>query len=351
MIKYVGRKNMKGIAKRRIEWIDIAKAFGIILVVLAHSLSKDNFLWRFINQFHMPFFFAISGFLYSTKGTIYENIKKKILTLYIPYISCSFLTQIVGWIVGEAFSIKKIIKILFLMDWGPLLGATWFLAVLFYAILIYDAVVRICTKFKLSQSFITCFAVICLIIGLCFYFPIRLNNILLAIFYINFGKLLKEHYSELFDKTPVFRRIGEVLFVGAVSLISVFNTSSFASNTFSSKVCFVIASILGTFGMMSFAYGFSEICRLNFLRKHLCFIGSHTIGIVIWQFVAFKIVSILQICFYHLPLDRIYDYPIIYDYSFGPWVFLLLLSGIYISILIHYLLSFPVKKVIGLIKS
>ena len=296
------------------------------------------------------FFFAISGFLYSTKGTIYENVKKKILTLYLPYISCSFVTMIVGWIVGEAFSISKIIKILFLMDWGPLLGATWFLAVLFYAILIYDAIVRICIKFKLSQNLITCFAVVCLIIGLYFNFPIRLNNILLAVFYIHFGKLLKKHYSKLFVKTSVFRRSGEVLFVGIVSLISVFNTSSFASNTFSSKSCFVIASILGTFGMMSFAYGFSEICRFNFLRRHLCFIGSHTIGIVIWQFVSFKIVSILQICFYHLPLERIYDYPIIYDYSFGPWVFILLLSGIYISILIHTLLSFPVKRVIGLIK-
>ena len=341
---------MKEINKKRIEWIDIAKAFGIIFVVLAHALSKDTFLWRFINQFHMPFFFAISGFLYSTKGTIYENVKKKILTLYLPYISCSFVTMIVGWIVGEAFSISKIIKILFLMDWGPLLGATWFLAVLFYAILIYDAIVRICIKFKLSQNLITYFAVVCLIIGLYFNFPIRLNNILLGVFYIHFGKLLKKHYSKLFVKTSVFRRSGEVLFVGIVSLISVFNTSSFASNTFSSKSCFVIASILGTFGMMSFAYGFSEICRFNFLRRHLCFIGSHTIGIVIWQFVSFKIVSILQICFYHLPLERIYDYPIIYDYSFGPWVFILLLSGIYISILIHTLLSFPAKRVIGLIK-
>lgn len=309
--------------------------------ILFCGASSINFICRF---------FAISGFLYSAKGTIYENVKKKILTLYLPYISCSFVTMIVGWIVGEAFSISKIIKILFLMDWGPLLGATWFLAVLFYAILIYDAIVRICIKFKLSQNLITCFAVVCLIIGLYFNFPIRLNNILLAVFYIHFGKLLKKHYSKLFVKTSVFRRSGEVLFVGIVSLISVFNTSSFASNTFSSKSCFVIASILGTFGMMSFAYGFSEICRFNFLRRHLCFIGSHTIGIVIWQFVSFKIVSILQICFYHLPLERIYDYPIIYGYSFGPWVFILLLSGIYISILIHTLLSFPVKRVIGLIK-
>ena len=109
--------------------------------ILFCGASSINFICRF---------FAISGFLYSTKGTIYENVKKKILTLYLPYISCSFVTMIVGWIVGEAFSISKIIKILFLMDWGPLLGATWFLAVLFYAILIYDAIVRICIKFKLS---------------------------------------------------------------------------------------------------------------------------------------------------------------------------------------------------------
>ena len=39
------------ICREREEWIDVAKAIGIILVVLAHAIPKDYFLWKFINNF------------------------------------------------------------------------------------------------------------------------------------------------------------------------------------------------------------------------------------------------------------------------------------------------------------
>ena len=48
----------------RKQWVDIAKGMGIILVVLAHALDKESIIWRIINQFHMPLFYMISGYLY-----------------------------------------------------------------------------------------------------------------------------------------------------------------------------------------------------------------------------------------------------------------------------------------------
>ena len=45
----------------RIAWVDFAKGFIIILMVLGHAVHGD--VQKFIFVFHMPFFFVMSGFL------------------------------------------------------------------------------------------------------------------------------------------------------------------------------------------------------------------------------------------------------------------------------------------------
>ena len=59
---------------KRLDWIDIAKGIGIILVVLGHTLVPQvretgfaGFLWIFIYNFHMPLFFFLSGYLIETE--------------------------------------------------------------------------------------------------------------------------------------------------------------------------------------------------------------------------------------------------------------------------------------------
>ena len=51
---------------KRIEWIDIAKGIGIILVVIGH-ISQIKVLNDIIYSFHMPLFFIISWYLYKRK--------------------------------------------------------------------------------------------------------------------------------------------------------------------------------------------------------------------------------------------------------------------------------------------
>ncbi|GHP14499.1 acyltransferase [Lentilactobacillus fungorum] len=47
--------------KKRIEWIDIAKAYGIIAVVVGHALASGSST-NIIYWWHMPLFFIIGGF-------------------------------------------------------------------------------------------------------------------------------------------------------------------------------------------------------------------------------------------------------------------------------------------------
>ena len=54
------------IRKSRMDYIDIYRAFGIILMVMGHIGFGGKFD-KFIHAFHMPMFFFISGFFYKEK--------------------------------------------------------------------------------------------------------------------------------------------------------------------------------------------------------------------------------------------------------------------------------------------
>ena len=94
--------------KQRIEYIDALKGFAIFLVVLGHTIGWQfsdfqrfdmggvNLLWQVIYSFHMPLFMFCSGLFfppYDNNGfkVVYDSIKKRFLTLMVPYITMGVL--------------------------------------------------------------------------------------------------------------------------------------------------------------------------------------------------------------------------------------------------------------------
>lgn len=88
---------------KRVEWIDFGKGFTIFLVVLGHVLlgmfqsgrfseTENNVMFLFVEIFyifHMPVFFALSGYFFKTFDTTSDYLKSmrnKIISLGIPYI-------------------------------------------------------------------------------------------------------------------------------------------------------------------------------------------------------------------------------------------------------------------------
>lgn len=79
---------------KRIEYIDIAKGIGILLVVLGHNYNlKENapFIFRFIFSFHIPLFFFLSGFIFHLPSTFIEMVKKRFSSLLLPFLTTIFL--------------------------------------------------------------------------------------------------------------------------------------------------------------------------------------------------------------------------------------------------------------------
>ena len=71
--------------KKRIEWIDYAKAIAIILVGIGHYSCPRNLL-TWIYTFHMPLFLILSGCTFRVeKYNFVEFLKRKIKSLIIPW--------------------------------------------------------------------------------------------------------------------------------------------------------------------------------------------------------------------------------------------------------------------------
>lgn len=74
---------------KRLEYVDIAKGIGIVLVVCSHSDALD-LMWLMMGMF-VPIFYFCSGYTYSHKGTFKECMKKRFRKLFVPYLFFNIL--------------------------------------------------------------------------------------------------------------------------------------------------------------------------------------------------------------------------------------------------------------------
>ncbi len=126
----------------RLDWIDITKGIGIVLMVYGHTsipASISDFIW----SFHMPLFFIISGMLFNPdKADKYNKyVIRKIYTLVVPYfffLVCDYLYRI-AW--GLEVSSRMLTD-------GLQIGAYWFIQVL----LVVELVNAILIKFFIKES-------------------------------------------------------------------------------------------------------------------------------------------------------------------------------------------------------
>ena len=86
--------------KERIVWLDYGKAIAIYLVVLAHTALYKT-AEGFIYTFHMPFFFFMSGYLfsYSKYPSYMEFVKRRFRQLLVPYVVINMITYLLWLLV------------------------------------------------------------------------------------------------------------------------------------------------------------------------------------------------------------------------------------------------------------
>jgi fucose 4-O-acetylase-like acetyltransferase len=136
---------------KRIEYIDIAKGIGILLVVMAHNdfVLVSPFFYKFIYAFHMPLFFFVSGMFFKAELPFLTVLRRRFDTLLKPYLFTILLIYFMTLSftkVNFDVATSRVIKALYAnghyIDWVQL----WFLPHLFalniFAFLFYWLVRR-----------------------------------------------------------------------------------------------------------------------------------------------------------------------------------------------------------------
>lgn len=142
----------KKTTQSRIDYLDIAKGFAMICIVMGH-LGIDR-LNSFVYTFHVPIFFLISGYFLTDKLSVPAFVKKKARQLLIPYAVTSFFI-IAGVTLRDVIETKGFENVVYnVKTWtiaalygsGTIeyqepfyikqIGAIWFLLALFFALII-----------------------------------------------------------------------------------------------------------------------------------------------------------------------------------------------------------------------
>ena len=245
-------------AKTRIEWVDQARGWGMILVMLGHAPFTD-LAHKLIYSFHMPFFFALSGWLHNPvrHRNFAELVRARWKTLILPYFlySCiGYMGLVVQWGMGrKPWGLSPLDPILgTLLGWRnstPYNGTLWFVACLVMTEFGFFWLFRIARR-RALVAFVLAFVPLVQIIRfpypLPFPYPWSLDAAFVAIVFFAFGYLVRSVWD-----TEIFRKWSPRILVPVLALwlcaALLGGPIDMYTDLYKTPVLFVASSLAGIF--------------------------------------------------------------------------------------------------------
>lgn len=279
----------------RIEYFDIARGIGIILVIIMHTQYISDGVRGYITNFDMPLFFVVSGMLIYIKKEserdIKELFKKKLKTFLVPYAWFSVLLLIIhavniylGYFSKEEF-IRSLIRTVILYGDSIL----WFLPTLLLGEML---AIFLLNRFKEIKTLIV-LLVATVVIVIAEYFMRRtipfgtLNLFFLSLIdflevpfrgitaglFVCFGYFFSSKKGALLQADTSKRRIINLLvaFVFLILLIpiSLLNgPADFHRLVFNNPILYFACAILGSLGVIFLSSGIKSLFPLAFIGKN-----------------------------------------------------------------------------------
>lgn len=127
--------------KERVDWIDVAKGIGMILVIMGHTIQLD--VVRPIYAFHMPLFFFLSGLLLVPDkiGDFPSFTIRKTVQILRPWFIILLMSTVVCLLIPEwreQLTRDNILKDLYLVNTNTFQNSSiWYLPCFFFALVFY----------------------------------------------------------------------------------------------------------------------------------------------------------------------------------------------------------------------
>ncbi|WP_143461872.1 acyltransferase family protein [Levilactobacillus enshiensis] len=282
--------------KKRVMWIDIARAIAMICVIIGHSLYQytDSTFGHLIYNFHMPLFFIFSGYLYHMKSWDKE-VRGAWLNLLLPYYTTAGLMGLV-FLYREFF--PKFLSVGFPPSATALLnmalygvgvtprtpmptnvlaiGAIWFLMAMTIAGIIFNWVMVKTQDTPLQNvsrlAIFGTLAVFGRLISTYWLLPLSMNSALFALIFMYIGYLAKD--GALLERQSAKLLVMALLIWLAVSLQQTFYMVSLETPD---SLIAIVGAVAGTFAIVKVAQG---LAHLKLTSRFMALLGRNSIIIL-----------------------------------------------------------------------
>lgn len=281
---------------QRIKWIDVAKGWGIILLIYGH-ISNDIFA-KWLYTFHIPLFFFLSGYVFNPNKTFNVLIKSKAKSLLLPYISLGIPLLLINLRYGYKlpFLLQKFII-------QERMFPLWFITALFLQIFICYFIIN---KLKRIWHFPT--IILLSLAGIIFWrlggnaLPWNLDISLVSLPFFYGGLYLRNYplFQQLFDNKkflPLFTVFLTANILGGLIIYKLLDLDiDLFANNFGFEPLSYFTAFMGIFATILFFNKYNS--------NILSYIGKNTLVYFAWQqdiaiILAKKVMTIFSINYNH----------------------------------------------------
>ncbi len=272
--------------KNRIDWLDMAKGYGTIAVILAHLSVGKIGVWLY--TFHVPLFFFLSGYVFSDKSNFKDFIIRKSKGLLIPYFSLSvpliLFTLLLQYRWGT-LTTTSFITLLQTFIFQKRFSTLWFIACLFFLNILFYLISKF-IKNDIIKGFV---CLLLLTVGLVYYhfggkpLPWNTDVCFTAVIFFYGGYLLKKH-SYVIEKIKSKKTYAWLSFIllGIVNVVCGYLTHKISGNgmemfdsTYGYPPLTFISAFAGIFAVILFSNFFT--------LKPIKYIGENSLYYYAWH--------------------------------------------------------------------
>ena len=333
--------------RERINWIDVTRGIGVLLVIYGHGLAATP-LRFIIYSFHMPLFFFLSGLVFhKRKNERYLTVlKKDFKRILIPYFIFAFISFSL-WLsnipldrITQDLVTKQIIGIFYGSGNNGYLAINivlWFLPCLFIVKQMLWFISRLEIKLIIPVLFL--FSAL----GYSFHvfaptlkLPFGFETALTGVVFFGLGYLwnfVPIKYSQIFKKNALF--LLAILIVSTV-IFSLANFNLYNHqvdlrlNRINNYFLFYLSALSGIFAVILISMKTNK-------NRVLEYFGRNSLLLFVWHLVVFSYIS--DFVFIFLTSERVIELRNIYLAPFYTGV----------SIIVILLISIPCKRLIKLL--
>lgn len=282
--------------KQRLNWIDMCRGLIMIIVVMGHTLTTDSNLRFIIFTFHMPALFVISGYVFKSRKFV-ESTPKYAKRLLVPLYGAGaallvyrliYINIIGGTLDDIIYWVKRtIVAVLFASGIDTpkgfpevhTFGMLWFLAAMFWAMIIFSLIFYIIRKESVRAIVCVVLTIVGMIISNYVWLPMNIDISLIVLVYLYVGHSLKR--IDMDSKKKMIPLLVLCVIVWTINYL-LKGRVELALRKFDIVGLSYVASIAGSIVVI---YLSKIIYTDKKIFKPLCFIGRNSMTFLILHFM------------------------------------------------------------------